>query len=68
MESNPQPAAPAAGDDKLNIDEKKAISIPPVENVDIETQPAEETEKTYYSKLSVWMMVLFSGLAIGSDG
>ncbi|KAJ4183292.1 hypothetical protein NW755_009782 [Fusarium falciforme] len=25
-------------------------------------------EKTYYSRLSVWLMVLFSGLAIGSDG
>lgn len=29
---------------------------------------AEEPEKTYYSTLSVWLMVLFSGLAIGSDG
>ncbi|KAL0940211.1 major facilitator superfamily transporter [Colletotrichum truncatum] len=29
---------------------------------------AEESEKTYYSTLSVWLMVLFSGLAIGSDG
>lgn len=24
--------------------------------------------KTYYSKTSVWLMVLYSGLAIGSDG
>ncbi|KAF4123067.1 Sugar (and other) transporter [Geosmithia morbida] len=28
----------------------------------------DEPEKTYYSRLSVWLMVLFSGLAIGSDG
>lgn len=28
----------------------------------------EPPEKAYYSKLSVWLMVLFSGLAIGSDG
>lgn len=27
-----------------------------------------EAGKTYYSKLSVWLMILFSGLAIGSDG
>jgi len=27
-----------------------------------------EPQKTYYSKQSVWLMVLFSGLAIGSDG
>lgn len=28
----------------------------------------EDVEKSYYSKQSVWLMVLFSGLAIGSDG
>jgi hypothetical protein len=27
-----------------------------------------EPQKSYYSKQSVWFMVLFSGLAIGSDG
>lgn len=27
-----------------------------------------EPEKAYYSKTSVWLMILFSGLAIGSDG
>lgn len=33
-----------------------------------ETLDRAEPEKTYYSKASVWFMVLFSGLAIGSDG
>ncbi|KAM5374809.1 hypothetical protein ACJZ2D_006303 [Fusarium nematophilum] len=28
----------------------------------------DNPDKTYYSRLSVWLMVLFSGLAIGSDG
>ena len=28
----------------------------------------EEPEKAYHSKQSVWLMILFSGLAIGSDG
>lgn len=47
----------------------------PVEKVkkggdhDVETASVgEEASKTYYSKLSVWLMILFSGLAIGSDG
>lgn len=30
--------------------------------------PVADDEKTYYSKQSVWLMILFSGLAIGSDG
>ena len=33
-----------------------------------ETASIEDAPKGYYSKLSVWLMVLFSGLAIGSDG
>jgi hypothetical protein len=28
----------------------------------------EDAPKTYYSKLSIWLMILYSGLAIGSDG
>ena len=35
---------------------------------DVEFAPAEEPEKNYFSKASVWLMILFSGLAIGSDG
>lgn len=38
------------------------------EGVDVETGSVTESVKGYYSKLSVWLMVLFSGLAIGSDG
>ena len=29
---------------------------------------AEEAPKTYYSKLSIWLVINYSGLAIGSDG
>lgn len=61
-------ATSAANPDKIEIDEKKVASPPTIENGDVEIQPSEEPEKTYYSKLSVWLMVLFSGLAIGSDG
>ncbi|KAK7965844.1 uncharacterized protein PG986_000121 [Apiospora aurea] len=35
---------------------------------DIEIHPIDAPEKTYFSKTSVWLMILFSGLAIGSDG
>jgi hypothetical protein len=28
----------------------------------------EEAPKTYYSKLSIWLVIIYSGLAIGSDG
>ena len=28
----------------------------------------EDAPKSYYSKLSIWLMILYSGLAIGSDG
>lgn len=55
-------------DDKLEIQEKKAIPPSSVTDGDVEIGTSEEPEKTYYSKLSVWLMVLFSGLAIGSDG
>lgn len=63
--------APGAPDDGLEIRESKAdAASATVDNArgDVEIQAAEEPEKTYYSKLSVWLMVLFSGLAIGSDG
>jgi len=36
--------------------------------LDPEIASLEEPIKGYYSKLSVWLMILFSGLAIGSDG
>ena len=43
---------------------------------DVEVAPAKSEDggvlepepKAYYSRLSVWLMILFSGLAIGSDG
>jgi hypothetical protein len=44
-------------------DEKKTV-----QDVDIEVIAEAEPVKYYYSKLSVWLMVAFSGLAIGSDG
>lgn len=37
-------------------------------HTDVETASVDDAPKGQYSKVSVWMMVLFSGLAIGSDG
>jgi len=45
-------------------DEKKSIS----KVDDPEIGSVEEPPKTFYSTLSVWLMILFSGLASGSDG
>lgn len=45
--------------------DNKTAALPTVENGEVESA---DKETTYYSKLSVWLMVLFSGLAIGSDG
>ncbi|KAK2054605.1 major facilitator superfamily transporter [Colletotrichum caudatum] len=55
-----------AMDDETGIDAKGAdYNVPKDEALDaIEEQPP----KAYYSSVSVWLMVLFSGLAIGSDG
>lgn len=60
--------ASALEDSTLETQEKKAIPSSTVTDSDVEVGTSEEPEKTYYSKLSVWLMVLFSGLAIGSDG
>lgn len=38
------------------------------DGVDVETGSIAGSVKENYSKVSVWLMVLFSGLAIGSDG
>ncbi|KAH6659214.1 major facilitator superfamily transporter [Truncatella angustata] len=53
--------------DQISLEKKDDQQV--TANVgDVEIAAAEEQEKTYYNKLSVWLMVLFSGLAIGSDG
>lgn len=65
-----EPKALTASADGLEIQKSKidAASTTFEASGDVELQAADEPEKTYYSKLSVWLMVLFSGLAIGSDG
>jgi hypothetical protein len=36
--------------------------------VEVSEDGLAEEPKKYYSKLSIWLMILYSGLAIGSDG
>ncbi|KAF2160834.1 hypothetical protein M409DRAFT_70150 [Zasmidium cellare ATCC 36951] len=36
--------------------------------VEVDSETGGDVEKARYSKTSVWLMVLYSGLAIGSDG
>lgn len=63
------PKSEIAGDDVSVSAQEKQNTAPTVEKTeDVEIASVNEPEKTYYSKLSVWLMVLFSGLAIGSDG
>ena len=52
----------------LGVDNNMEAARNAKDDLKIETASVEEGEKGYYSKLSVWLMVLFSGLAIGSDG
>lgn len=53
------------GNNVVLVQDEKKSSGKVGEQVDIlEAEP----QKAYYSSVSVWLMVLFSGLAIGSDG
>jgi hypothetical protein len=43
------------------VDQKTTFEV-------IEHDHTEDVPKTHYSKLSIWLTILYSGLAIGSDG
>ena len=57
---------------KAKDDDKRTDHISTTQIPDETTPGPSEIEagdtKRYYSKTSVWLMVLYSGLAIGSDG
>lgn len=57
---------------KAQSDDKKTGQISTTGVPDETTPGPSDVEagdtKRYYSKTSVWLMVLYSGLAIGSDG
>lgn len=63
---SPGTTSPAAAEKEAPINGMASLK-----NIDadlVETGSVDGTSKAYYSKLSVWLMILFSGLAIGSDG
>lgn len=61
QQANPAEQYAQVNDNKEGDDAKKP-------ETDVEIASIEEEGKAYYSKKSVWLMILFSGLAIGSDG
>ena len=56
--------------DTAAVEKKEAgnLTTTSAASQDVEFALADEPEKGYFSKASVWLMILFSGLAIGSDG
>ena len=54
--------APAGGSHEVEKASPDSIAVAEVDS------EAGDVEKPKYSKLSVWLTVLYSGLAIGSDG
>ena len=53
----------------LSSDEQiKSVPHDKLAVIEVDSESGEVVSKPRYSKLSVWLMVLYSGLAIGSDG
>lgn len=56
------PSSPTSADPKVAATVKNGT-------VEVREDGLEtDAPKAYYSKLSVWLMIVYSGLAIGSDG
>jgi hypothetical protein len=67
MGSEIESAIPLAGS-APTLTDNSTETQPEKPRTDVETASVDEAPKGHYSKVSVWTMVLFSGLAIGSDG
>jgi hypothetical protein len=66
-----EPAATASRAQDENQDQIPVTKTSEAKDTTIEVSEhgqAEEAPKTYYSKLSIWLVIIYSGLAIGSDG
>ena len=65
------PTASASRPEDEDNDQIAATKSTVAKDTTIETSEhgqVEEAPKTYYSKLSIWLVIIYSGLAIGSDG
>jgi len=71
LDEGPEPIASASNIHDQNADQISAAKSTEAIDTTIEVSEhgqVEETPKTYYSKLSIWLVIIYSGLAIGSDG
>lgn len=70
-DDGPGPIASARRDQDENADQISVTKSTLAKHTTVEISEhgqAEEAPKTYYSKLSIWLVIIYSGLAIGSDG
>jgi hypothetical protein len=71
LNEGPGPIASASNTHDENADQISAAKPTEAKDTTIEISDhgqADEAPKTYYSKLSIWLVIIYSGLAIGSDG
>lgn len=71
LDEGPGPIASASRTQDENADQISAGKATEAKDTTVEISEhgqVEEAPKTYYSKLSIWLVIIYSGLAIGSDG
>ena len=71
IDEGPGPIASASNTHDKTADQISASRPTEAKKTTIEISEhgqVEEAPKTYYSKLSIWLVIIYSGLAIGSDG
>jgi hypothetical protein len=71
LDNGPGPIVFASRTQDANADQTSTTKSSEAKDTTIkisEHGQAEEAPKTYYSKLSIWLVIIYSGLAIGSDG
>lgn len=70
-DDGPGPIASASRDRDENADPISVTKSTLAKDTTVEISDhgqVEDAHKTYYSKLSIWLVIIYSGLAIGSDG
>jgi hypothetical protein len=58
-------ATPQDGDNK---DKAATVVVVASHGSDVETGEVQKIDEKYYSKVAVYLMMVFAGLAVGSDG
>jgi hypothetical protein len=69
IDDGPIASASETRDESANEISKTKSTVAKDTTIEIsERGQIEDAPKTYYSKLSIWLVIIYSGLAIGSDG